>query len=583
MPSAGGVHAKYNAGDGADPVRRKSMSAHRFKPDQAAGQQALPDWLRQHEVASRGHSWLAPPPTSLDHGPASTESQGVSAAFGNLDNAGRGAVLARTSGSGDSGGSQAVNGQDVTSRPGGGAGTGLGSFHKGTSQAPPSYAAGLTPFSAFAQHAHKMHSRSSSGSTEPDNLEAPSAERKASGGLARKRSGSFGGRGAALGFMMAAQQQWRQDSFTKAAERRRNEQSSETGRSSHSSLLSNSEEPGVQQQHLEAEAPSGASNQSSLAQDKVTGFMMGSTQQQPSTAATESKAHSTAGSRGCALPASAGTAVKSELLSAAGPGGVESPCPGVTVGQAAKASGDRGVSQHQAVQSASKAPTLAAMLNPFLAAAQQWRETRFDDSAEQSNHSSEGAAAVPEQPSRSKSFAAAADSEAIAEQWLAARQELLEHPDQGGGSGANQAGGSGANQGGGSGANQGVGSGANQSSAPAKPTTADPQAGRGQSSSHTAQQDSAQQDSERRHDHIVSPFESSQVPKRSMSLKKAGPPPDKESFQKSPPAGPSSGLSSASPPLDCMTCICSSAGADKAVSLPLHWICSSAAADLQLS
>ena len=526
VPSAGGVHAKYNAGDAADPVRRKSMSAHRLMPDLAADQQPLPEWiLRQWEAASRGHSRLAQPPISLHTGPASTESQDVSAAFGNLDDAGRGAVLNQTSGSGDSGGSQAVDGQTMTSRLKGGAGTGSGSFHKDSSQAPP---CSLTPFSAFAQHSQKTLSRSSSGSAESDNPEGPSAERKASGGLASKRSGSFGGRGAALGFMMAAQQQWRQDSFTKAAERRRNEQSSEAGRSGHSSLLSDTEQPAVQ--HVEAEAAPGASSQSSLAQYKVTGFRMGTTQQQPSAAGTEFKAQSTAGSRGFALPASAGTAVHSELQSAAGPGGVEPPFPGVTAGQAAKASGDRGVTRHQAVQSASKAPVLAAMLNPFLAAAQQWRETSSDGSTDQSHHSSEDAAALPEQTSRSNPVAATADSAAIAEQWLAARQELLEHPDQGGRSGANQGG----------------GSGANQSGAPAKSTTADLQPGRGQSSSHTAQQDSAQQDSEHRHDHIASPFQSSQGPKRRMSLK-AEPPPEKGSFQNSPPVGPPSGLSSASP------------------------------------
>ena len=460
------MHAHFNAGDELDPIRRKSMSAHASRPDQAAGQQPLPDWLlRQRDAASRGHSRLAEPRGRSDTGSASKEYQHDTA-----DTA-QDASYTGSSDSSDKGGSQVMAGGVSQSRPG-------SSTNKSSSQAPPPNVASSTPFSAFAQHNQQTHSRSSSGSAESDNPEGPSAERKASGGLARKRSGSFGGRGAALGFMMEAQQQWRQDSFTKAAERRRNEQSSQ------GSLLSNREQPTVQPE-------------------------LGRTQQQPSTGATEFKPHSTSGSRGCGLPASAGTAgMNSQSQNAAGPGVVEHPLPAGTAGQAAKASGNRGVSQHQQVQSAFKAPTSAVMPNPFLAAAQQWQETSSDGSSDQSYHSNDGTAALPDQISCPKPFATAADSAAIAEQWLAARQELLDQSDQWDGSSANQG------------------------SAPAK---ADVQSGRGRSSSHTAQQDSAQQDSERRDVHVDLLFESSRGPKRSASFK-AGPPPEKGSFSKSPPA-----------------------------------------------
>ena len=511
MHSAGGVHAMFNAGNAGealDPVRRKSMSAH--GSNQAAGQQPLSDWLLSQELASKGHSRLVQPPSRLATCPAAKEHQPDSA------DGKRRAWHPGPPGSSDRRESQVTADEGAKSRPG-------GSSDKGTSQAPPPNVATLTPFSAFAQHNQQMHSRSSSGSAESDNPEGASAERKASGLLARKRSGSFGGRGVALGFMMEAQQQWRQDSFTQAAERRRDEHGSKAGRNGQSSLLSNSEQPAVQQQHLETGAPPGASNLPSLANNKATGHKLRSTQQQPSTATTRLEAHSTAGPRGLGLPGTAG--VNPQSQSAAGPGRVEQHVPAGTAQQAVKASGNTGASQHQLAQSDFEAPTSAAMLNPFLAAAQQWHETSSDDSTDQLQHSNDGAAALPEQPSRPNPFATAADSAAIAEQWLAARQELLEQSDQWHTSGTNQGG------------------------ASARSTTADLQSDRDQSSSHTAQQDSTHQESERR-DACVGPVsESSQGPKRTRSVK-AGPPPEKGSFQKSPPAIYPSGMQHAVPPPD---------------------------------
>ncbi len=83
---------------------------------------------------------------------------------------------------------------------------------------------GGTPFSAFAQQSLRAQSHSSSNDSESDQLpfkhlsaEPLSLEEARGGGsLTKRKSGPFGGRGVALGHMMAAQQQWRQDSFSRA-------------------------------------------------------------------------------------------------------------------------------------------------------------------------------------------------------------------------------------------------------------------------------------------------------------------------------------------------------------------------------
>ena len=83
---------------------------------------------------------------------------------------------------------------------------------------------GGTPFSAFAQQSLRAQSRTSSNDSESDQLpfkhlsaEPVSLEESRGGGsLTKRKSGPFGGRGVALGHMMAAQQQWRQDSFSRA-------------------------------------------------------------------------------------------------------------------------------------------------------------------------------------------------------------------------------------------------------------------------------------------------------------------------------------------------------------------------------
>lgn len=78
---------------------------------------------------------------------------------------------------------------------------------------------GSTPFSAFTLPSKTAPSRTSSDHSEfgQSGFGHPSIEDVRSGNsMTRRSSGPFGGRGVALGHMMAAQQQWRQDSFSKA-------------------------------------------------------------------------------------------------------------------------------------------------------------------------------------------------------------------------------------------------------------------------------------------------------------------------------------------------------------------------------
>ena len=83
---------------------------------------------------------------------------------------------------------------------------------------------GGTPFSAFAQQSPREQSHSSSNDSESDQLPfkhlsaEPLNVEEAKGGsrLTKRKSEPFGGRGIALGHMMAAQQQWRQDCFSNA-------------------------------------------------------------------------------------------------------------------------------------------------------------------------------------------------------------------------------------------------------------------------------------------------------------------------------------------------------------------------------
>ena len=73
---------------------------------------------------------------------------------------------------------------------------------------------GSTPFSAFTQHSGRTPSSSDDCEGEHSGLKDLGTDPP--GSFTRRRSGPFGGRGVALGHMMAAQQQWRQDSFSKA-------------------------------------------------------------------------------------------------------------------------------------------------------------------------------------------------------------------------------------------------------------------------------------------------------------------------------------------------------------------------------
>ncbi|KAL0038253.1 hypothetical protein WJX79_010194 [Trebouxia sp. C0005] len=110
---------------------------------------------------------------------------------------------------------------------------------------------GGTPFSAFAQESLKAQSHHSSDDSESDQLPfkhlsaEPSTPEESRGGgsLAKRKSGPFGGRGVALGHMMAAQQQWRQDSFSRAQqERRKSDESTRNGGENETTRLASRDE-----------------------------------------------------------------------------------------------------------------------------------------------------------------------------------------------------------------------------------------------------------------------------------------------------------------------------------------------------
>ena len=84
--------------------------------------------------------------------------------------------------------------------------------------ASPQQAIGSTPFSAFSHHSGAnglAFSDDSETDGNPVGSEHPTVE-ELKAGTSSNSSGPFGGRGVTLGHMMAAQQQWRQDSFSKA-------------------------------------------------------------------------------------------------------------------------------------------------------------------------------------------------------------------------------------------------------------------------------------------------------------------------------------------------------------------------------
>ena len=228
----GGVHGQYNEAGSPDAIRHKSLSA-----DPRQGQSTVPAWLQARHAGaalqdltpsggSAGKAHACPEQDSRQQACAS--GIGTSHAFQPVSQEAPAAEAA-----GDQSG--AVRGLSE------GAGEEQGDFLRtnisqvlGTlSQAKGSISqaigsigqvVGGTPFSAFAQQSLRAQSHTSDDSeperplgrrlsAEPVGLEEAG---RAGGSLGRRRSGPFAGRGVALGHMMAAQQQWRQESFTRA-------------------------------------------------------------------------------------------------------------------------------------------------------------------------------------------------------------------------------------------------------------------------------------------------------------------------------------------------------------------------------
>ena len=271
--------------------------------------------------------------------------------------------------------------------------------------------ASLTPFSAFAQHSQRLPSWSSSGTVDSDSADQPGLERqRSSNSSIVRRSGSFGRRGAALGYMMAAQQQWRQDSFSQRAEQRSSVTHSRTSRSPKDSLTG--------QQYVAGDAGQQPDDKSGAkAQGAIAPVWKGRTAQPSSGAAA----------------AAAGTGQVEAAKSVA----VLEPGTSSSVGTAQTQSSllpDPGSTNQQA---GAEMPVAAVnpVLNPFLAAAQLWHQNKAGDNSDDSDSSnvSHGSSAQPSRlnssvpPSRAAD--SAADSAAIAERWLAAQQELMDESD----------------------------------------------------------------------------------------------------------------------------------------------------------
>jgi len=198
----GGVHSRSNAVGGVklEPHRHKSLSAAPRN-----GQSAVPAWLRAKRAAAAGMA-------SLSEAPQADAAE----------NGGNSAPVAEAN----------TVGEQEQGRPGV-VRTNISQVLGSLSQAKGSITQAIgsigqviggTPFSAFAQQSLRAQSHNSADDSESDQLafkrlsgESLSVEESRGGGsLTMRKSGPFGGRGVALGHMMTAQQQWRQDSFSKA-------------------------------------------------------------------------------------------------------------------------------------------------------------------------------------------------------------------------------------------------------------------------------------------------------------------------------------------------------------------------------
>jgi hypothetical protein len=239
----------FAEGANLEPNRRRSLSAApRF------GQSAVPAWLRAKRAAAAGAAAISKNPQDAATGSAGKAQQRQDLHQGTAGTAQASSQPASVSDTQASHGSQAVTQQAAaadaaedgrSSGPVAEAST-AGGQEQGNpvrssisqvlgslTQAKGSIShvigsigqvIGGTPFSAFAQQSLRAQSHSSSNDSESDQLpfKHPTAEplsleeSRGGGSLTNRKSGPFGGRGVALGHMMAAQQQWRQDSFSKA-------------------------------------------------------------------------------------------------------------------------------------------------------------------------------------------------------------------------------------------------------------------------------------------------------------------------------------------------------------------------------
>jgi len=263
----GGVHSRSNAVGGVklEPHRHKSLSAAPRN-----GQSAVPAWLRAKRAAAAGMASLSEAPQAaatasagkaqqrqdLDQGTAGSAQPRQNLDQGTAGKAQPSSQPASASDTEASHGSQAVTeqapaadaaenggnsapvaeantvGEQEQGRPGV-VRTNISQVLGSLSQAKGSITQAIgsigqviggTPFSAFAQQSLRAQSHNSADDSESDQLpfkclsgEPLSVEESRGGGsLTMRKSGPFGGRGVALGHMMAAQQQWRQDSFSKA-------------------------------------------------------------------------------------------------------------------------------------------------------------------------------------------------------------------------------------------------------------------------------------------------------------------------------------------------------------------------------
>ena len=425
----GGVHAHYNVHGGPelDPSRSRSLSASAAK----LAKQSLPDWLHQ-----QGSLTPSSPPTAQGvpvQPPSSTHSRMTERSQHHLARQSQADKAQPSQACGTPTAAQIKLSSSTLSRPGSVDGNtspaslvqvadnaqqsvsqseaymeAAGSDDKfkavsASNKLPQAVAASLTPFSAFAQ---RVASCTSSGTGDSDGAEQLGTERQRSCSLALpRRSGSFGGRGAALGYMMAAQQQWRQDSFSKAREQRRTVENSWSSsqsppQDSQAGRGSSTQQPGINSGAKASEKPAWRGK---LSLGSRTTGKAGSEKETSPAAALDSN-----------LPASASRAQQQ-------------------LPQLPHSLQSSGTSRSEGTKPASS--VVSAILNPFLAAAQSWQKSRSSEVSDASDHSDSeephGPSALPScaKPS-GEAAASAADSAAVAERWLAARQESLDQSGQ---------------------------------------------------------------------------------------------------------------------------------------------------------